>query len=326
MKRYYRSLASITLGSLIGSCGGGDVAGPPPPPVTASVTLSEAAATLVPSATVQLTATAKDQSGQALLRTFAWTSSDQAKATVSSSGTVSGVAPGTAVITAEVDGKSATSTITVLDGGVVSSTGATLDLMAGDIQIVVPAGALTTPTNLSVVAATGNDPRVIKDTPFDFGPAGTAFVKPVSIKIKYARANLPEGTEEAALQLHLSTQNGWQAVDGSVVDTAAKIVTAQVMHFSVYAILTPLPVAAVTIRSPPGKPPLVVGDTMQLSATPTDAQGAPLPNRAITWATSNAAIASVTPAGLVTGVAPGTATVTASAGGVTSTIDRKSVV
>ncbi|HXI98620.1 MAG TPA: Ig-like domain-containing protein, partial [Gemmatimonadaceae bacterium] len=163
--------------------------------------MSATTSTLVPSQTLQLSATAKDISGQVLSRTFAWTSSDQAKATVSSSGMVSGVAPGTATITAEVDGKSATTIVTVLDGGVVSSIGTTLNLMSGGVQIIVPDSAVVTPINMSVVpsAAFASDPRVVKGTPFDFGPSGTTFAKPITLRIKYDPANLPPGTEEAAL-------------------------------------------------------------------------------------------------------------------------------
>ena len=327
MKRVYSSLGLITLCWLIGSCGEGPTA--PPAPTTAVVVLSATSGTLVPAASLQLSATAQDQSGQALSRSFAWSSSDIAKATVSSSGLVSGVAAGAATITAAVDGKSATATVTVLDGGVVSSSGATLNLQSGGVQIIFPADALPAPTNVSIVPSTAfaNDPRVVKGTPFDFGPSGTKFAKPVTIKIRYDPANLPQGTEEAALQLHLSTTSGWQPIQGSIVDLAAKVVSAEVSHFSVYAILTPLPVAAVTIRAPPdtsilnGKvSSLVVGDSEQLTATLTDSQGGILSNRVVTWATSDATIASVTSGGLVAAINPGTTAVSASAGGVTSSI------
>src|SRR5258706_2366962 len=180
---------------------------------------------------------------------------------------------------------------------------------------------------MSVVPSTAfaSDPRVVKGTPFDFGPSGTTFAKPVTIKIKYDPANLPPGTEEAALQIHLSVP-GWQAVESSTVDTAGNVVSAQVSHFSTYAILTPMPVASVEIRAPPGKTivggvsALVVGETEQLTAALADAQGQPLSNRAISWATSNATIATVTSAGVVTAINPGSTTVSATAGGVTSSI------
>src|SRR5712671_5247946 len=83
MKRIIGSLGLITLCWLIGSCGDSPTGPPPPPPppTTAVVVMSATTSTLVPSQTLQLSATAEDISGQVLSRTFAWTSSDQAKAT-----------------------------------------------------------------------------------------------------------------------------------------------------------------------------------------------------------------------------------------------------
>src|SRR4029079_10219925 len=91
MKIINRSTGAIALGWLIGSCGGGDgIVGPPPPPTVASVTISADAGTLVPAATLQLTATAKSAAGEALSRTIGWSTSDPAKVTVSSRGLVDG--------------------------------------------------------------------------------------------------------------------------------------------------------------------------------------------------------------------------------------------
>jgi M6 family metalloprotease-like protein len=71
-----------------------------------------------------------------------------------------------------------------------------------------------------------------------------------------------------------------------------------------------------TVEVIPAAPSLVAGRTAQLAATPKDAGGAALSGRAITWASGNAAVAAVNASGLVTGVAPGTASVTATVDGV----------
>src|SRR5207247_7334120 len=64
--------------------------------------------------TVQLTAPPKDANGNTLAgRTIAWASSNPAAATVNTSGRVTGVAAGTATITATSEGKSGTAAITV---------------------------------------------------------------------------------------------------------------------------------------------------------------------------------------------------------------------
>ena len=64
----------------------------------------------------------------------------------------------------------------------------------------------------------------------------------------------------------------------------------------------PVAVASVDVTPPSGS--LEVGSTLQLTATPRDAQGFPL-TRAISWSTSNPSVATVSTAGLVTAVAPG---------------------
>jgi hypothetical protein len=64
---------------------------------------------------------------------------------------------------------------------------------------------------------------------------------------------------------------------------------------------------------------VAVGATTQLTATPKDAAGNSLTNRVVDWSTSNATIATVSQAGLVTGVTPGSATITATVEGVAGT-------
>jgi WD40 repeat protein len=73
------------------------------------------------------------------------------------------------------------------------------------------------------------------------------------------------------------------------------------------------PVASVVVT--PGTPTIASGGVVQLTATPKDANGQPLSGRAITWATSGAQVATVSSTGLVTGVAVGIATITATSEG-----------
>jgi uncharacterized protein YjdB len=84
----------------------------PPTPV-ATVTVQPATASVDTGKTVQLTVVLRDAAGGTLTgRTVTWSSSSAA-ATVSSGGLVSGVAAGSATITASSEGKSGTATITV---------------------------------------------------------------------------------------------------------------------------------------------------------------------------------------------------------------------
>lgn len=76
-------------------------------------------------------------------------------------------------------------------------------------------------------------------------------------------------------------------------------------------------VASVSVAPAPAS--VEVGATLQLSATPKDGGGASLAGCAVTWSTSAAAVATVGASGLVTGVAVGPATITATGGGVSGT-------
>lgn len=93
---------------------GGDGALPPPPPV-ASVILVTPAADLLVGGTEQLTATTKDGAGDVLSgRAVAWTSSDPSVASVSVTGLVTAVSPGTVTITATSERVSGTGDLAVI--------------------------------------------------------------------------------------------------------------------------------------------------------------------------------------------------------------------
>src|SRR5216684_1430396 len=94
-----------------------DSTSPPPPagpPTVASVTVALSRGTLLVGSTVQLTATTKDSAGNVLTgRAVTWASSNEAVATVNSTGLATGVAAGQATITATSEGQSGTAAITV---------------------------------------------------------------------------------------------------------------------------------------------------------------------------------------------------------------------
>jgi hypothetical protein len=66
---------------------------------------------------------------------------------------------------------------------------------------------------------------------------------------------------------------------------------------------------------------LTVGDNITLSATPRDSRGNVMADQSIRWSSGDPAVATVVPStGVVTAVGPGTANLTASAGGKTTTV------
>src|SRR5690349_5096852 len=87
----------------------------PPSPV-GSVTLAHDTATLVPTATLQLTPTVKDISGNVITRALNYTSSNTSLATVSAEGLVRAFSTGIVTITATSESKSASLQVTIKDG------------------------------------------------------------------------------------------------------------------------------------------------------------------------------------------------------------------
>ncbi|HEX7122208.1 MAG TPA: Ig-like domain-containing protein [Gemmatimonadaceae bacterium] len=75
----------------------------------------------------------------------------------------------------------------------------------------------------------------------------------------------------------------------------------------------PVPVHSVQIT--PNAPALTVGQTLQLTATLADATGKPITGRTVTWTSSAQQYVTVSGTGLLTGVAAGTAKITATAEG-----------
>ena len=81
---------------------------------------------------------------------------------------------------------------------------------------------------------------------------------------------------------------------------------------------TPVEVARVTLAAP--KQALLVGETVQLTATPYSPQGNPMGARPITFVSDHPEVLTVDGAGRARGVARGTATVTATSGGVSGNL------
>jgi len=75
----------------------------------------------------------------------------------------------------------------------------------------------------------------------------------------------------------------------------------------------PPPVASVEVT--PTSATTQVGQAVQLTATPKDANSNPLSGRTVTWSSDNVSVATVSSSGLVTGVSAGSATITATSEG-----------
>ena len=238
----------------------------------ASVSLNKTAATLAVGGTETLTATVLP--AEAANKSVTWSTSEAGVATVgASTGLVTGVAAGTATITATtVDGGlKATCTVTVTPA-VIHPASVTLNKTTDTISV----GATDTLT-ATVLPAEAADKSVTWST----SAAGVATVG--------ASTGVVTGVAAGTATITATT------VDGGLKATCTVTVTPVVIH-----------PASVTLNKTTDT--IAVGATDTLAATVLPANTT---NKNVTWSTSAAGIATVSQAGVVTGVSAGTATITA---------------
>ena len=255
-----------------------------PAPV-GSVTVSPASASVAVGATVQLAATTKDANGNVLTgRSITWSSGATGTATVNGSGLVTGVAAGTATITATSEGKSGTATITVTAAAPPPVATVTVSPATASVAVgkTVQLAATTKDANGNVLTG--------RSITWSSGATGTATV---------SSSGLVTGVAVGTATI-TATSEGKSG-------TATITVTAS----------APPPVATVTVS--PASASVAVGSTIQLTATTKDANGSVLTGRTITWSSNATSIASVNGTGLVTGGSAGSATITATSEGKSGT-------
>jgi parallel beta-helix repeat protein len=245
----------------------------------ASVTVTPASASVSIGGVAQLTATPKDASGNTLVgRVVTWQSSSPGVATVNSTGLVTGVAQGSATVTATSEGQSGTSAITV-----------TVTVTPVASVTVTPASASMSVGGTAQLTATPKDasgnPLAGRVVTWQSSNTGVATV---------SSSGLVSGVAQGSATV-TATSEGQSGTSAITVTTSTA------------------PVASVTVA--PASTDVFVGAVAQLTAIPKDASGNPLVGRVVTWQSSNTGIATVNATGLVTGIAQGSATVTATSEG-----------
>lgn len=272
----YRRLLAMTCGFMVGlnACSGSDAAAPPSsqtptppaPEAVASVAITGTPASLQYGQSAQLTAVPSGASGAALTgRTVTWSSSNAAIATISSSGaiTAGAVRGGTA--------ESVTFT-------------ATVEQKSASVTVAVSPIAVAT-VNLSPSSATVTVGQTVQLTATLGDMTGATL-----------SGRAVTWTSQNPALATVNAQGLVTAVaPGSVVITAA---SGSVQGTTAITV-NPEPVANVMINGAPTG--LQYEQTVQLTATATSASGAVLTGRPVSWSSSNAAIATISAAGVITG-------------------------
>ena len=284
IRRYRRVLAVVTTCmalTILAGCGGGDsptkpttpTPTPPPTPVATTITVTPSSHTLGSiGATVQLTATVKDQNNNTMSgQTVTWTSGNMAVATVNAQGLVTAASNGTAQITARSGNASGRATVTVAEP------------VPTRITITV------SPPSLDAIGQTIQLRAVVKDQYDNDVPDVTV-----------------TWTSSDDLVVTVNDQGLVTAVgNGSAAITARS----GNLSGSVGIVVAQHPV---TITIAPSAPKLTeAGQTVQLEATVLDRNEVPVEGLNVSWWSSNPEIATVTADGLVTAVSTGVADITA---------------
>ena len=280
MNRVCAVLASVTLAW---GCGG-DSGAPtapltvPDPPRATTVTVSPTTAELDVGETVQLRAEVRDQNSNVMVGAVViWTSSTGSVATVDASGQVTGVGEGTATITASSGSAQGTAAITVVS----------VPEPVASVEVSPSAETVAVGATLQLTAeAFDANGQAVAGAEFLWESSQTSVA---TVDASGQVTGVGEGTATIT------------ASSGSAQGTAA-----------ITVVSVPEPVASVEVS--PSAETVAVGATLQLTAEAFDANGQAVAGAEFLWESSQTSVATVDASGLVTGVAEGTATITASSG------------
>jgi len=231
----------------------------------ASVTVAPSTANIAITGTVQLTATPKDANGNPL--------TGRAISWSSSDNTI-GTVNGSGLVTGVAAGSVAITATSEGKSGTASVT------VAG-----APVASVTvTPASASVQAGQ---------------------TQQLTATLKDANGNILTGRTVtwSSNNTSVATVSSSGLVTAKVAGSATITATSEGKSGTSALTVTPVPVASVTVA--PASASVAVGATLQLTATPKDANGNPLTGRVVTWQSSNNTIAGVNGSGLVSGVAAG---------------------
>ncbi len=250
----------------------------------ASISVSLSVSSLAVGQTAQASATLLDAGGQnfsAGSDSVEWSSSNTSVAAVSTAGLLTAIAPGNAVITGAFQGRTGRATVSVVAPA--QSPVATISVALDSSSLVVG--------HLSHAFATLKDPdgKVLTDRAVTWGSSNTS-VAAVSQTGLVTAVSAGNATITAASESKIGTR------------------TVTVLSSTSGSVSSPAPP---TVALSLDASVISVGKTAQAGAVLQDSTGVPIPGEAFTWSSSNDLVASVSPTGVISAVATGTAAITA---------------
>ncbi len=243
----------------------------------ASLTVATTATNIPVGVTTQLNAVLLDSARNTVVRPTTWASATPTVATVSASGLVTGVAAGSSVITASSAGFNASVTISVASP-------------------LIPPVATVTVTAPSTVLQPNQ------------GVQATAVTKDAASNVLTGRVINWSSSNQAVASI---TPLGFISPQGPGTTTITAVSEGKTGSITVSV----PPVATVSVAAP--LTTMQPTQTTQATATLLDASAAPALGRTIVWASTNPAVATVSATGVVTAIAGGSTTITATSEGIT---------
>jgi acetyl esterase/lipase len=168
---------------------------------------------------------------------------------------------------------------------------------------------LTAPTNVATISLSAPNTTLTAGAQVQLSAAAhdSAGRAVDGVKITYA------SSDTAVVQVSATGVAAGRAVGSATVRASAGRAADSLR-------LTVGPGAPARIAVAPATPGVAAGETLQLQASVTDAEGNPVPGASATWAISDSTVATVSSSGVLTGRRTGTTTVTVSAGGATTSL------
>ena len=280
MRNLILAVSGLALG--VTACSTSTSAPPLGAPPVAALSVTLPSATLLVGQSQLAAATPRDANGTPLSdRTISWRSSVPAIAGVDAAGTITAITPGTTVISASAEGVSGSAGLTVVAQPPVPVSSVSVSLSASSVVAGQSARATAVVRDAAGNSLSG---RVVTWQSSNSGVATISAVGDIS----------PIAAGTTAITATSEGKSG----------SATLTVTAP----------PPAPVASVSVT--PASASVQVGGTQQYSAVTRDANGNVLTGRTVTWASNNPGVATVSGSGLATAVAAGSATITATSGGI----------
>lgn len=245
----------------------------------ASVTIIPASDSVIVGHAIALTVLVKDSAGNTLSgRALTWQSSDSTKVTVTATGLIRGVSAGSAVITASAEGKNGSATVKVLP--------VVVNTPVASVVVTLPRTALRVGESIQAVAIPADSLGGILSGRLIFWTSSDPAV--VSVSTGGIVEALSPGV--ASVRAEVDGKAGTVVVQISLV-----------------------PVSSVTLS--PTSESVSAGASVTLVAILKDSAGRILTGRLIAWVSTSPAVATVSEAGVVTGLLVGTAEVIATSEG-----------